>query len=88
MALGSLIFFGAAPHAAAIGALGASFATAELVNGAFALLHLVWMEAYTRMNVHHALVYFVASNLLSSLFSSLVLKPPPPIWALCCSWRS
>lgn len=85
MALGSLIFFGAAPHAAAIGALGASFATAELVNGAFALLHLVWMEAYARMNVHHALVYFVASNLLSSLFSSLVLEPPPPIWALCCS---
>lgn len=73
MSVFSVAFFVAVAFSAVSFAFWASLGAAAVVNVAFSILYLAWMEAYARMNVYHVLVYFTAAHLLSSLFSSFVL---------------
>ena len=74
MALFSTVFFALTALPVVPFAVVVALGAVVIVNAAFSVLYLAWMEAYARMNVYYALVYFVSAHVLSSLFSLFVLS--------------
>lgn len=74
MALFSTVFFALTALPVVPFAVVVALGAVVIVNAAFSVLYLAWMEAYARMNVYYVLVYFVSAHVLSSLFSLFVLS--------------
>lgn len=55
------------------GAFWVVFIVQLIINAAYAVLYLAWMELYARMDMLHVIIYFTLARLLSGAFSFVLL---------------